>query len=337
MIKIVRSSSGNREVTDYYLDVIASLIEFCGEKKLADEIQISHCKKEDIIIVPTVVEFVKLYLKGYKNQVYWMQGIDAEESYMKNGSKLRKFILNVITKFTIKRAMAIFFVSEEMKKYEENKFGIKTDKKSFIMPCFNVSKTEMLQVNEEKYRKNIFTYVGSLSKWQCFEEMLDFYKQIKMIDQNSELRVFTFDENEARKIVEEKNIKNCIVSSVAPEKMTEALADVKFGFVLRKDDPVNCVATPTKLSSYLSAGVIPIFSDCLKDFYSRTHNMEYVIPVSKFKPTDKLKDLLVNEIDTIKLTNEYLELFNTYYNPQYYIKKYKEKMCKILEEKDENK
>ena len=27
--------------------------------------------------------------------------------------------------------------------------------------------------------------------------------------------------------------------------MTEALVDVKFGFVLREDDPVNRVATPT--------------------------------------------------------------------------------------------
>ena len=31
MIKIVRSSSTNAEVTDYYLDVIASLMEACGE------------------------------------------------------------------------------------------------------------------------------------------------------------------------------------------------------------------------------------------------------------------------------------------------------------------
>lgn len=48
--------------------------------------------------------------------------------------------------------------------------------------------------------------------------------------------------------------------------MSEALADVKFGFVLRNDVPVNRVATPTKLSSYLSAGVIPVFSKYLKDF-----------------------------------------------------------------------
>ncbi len=262
-----------------------------------------------------------------------MQGIDAEESYMRNGSKLRSFVLDAITKFAMKKAMAIFYVSEEMKKFEEGKFGISTDKKCFIMPCFNVSRTEALQVDERKYKKNIFTYVGSLSKWQCFEETLDFYKQIEKIDTNAELKIFTFAKDEARRIVERKKIKNCTVSSVAPEKMTEALADVKFGFVLREDDPVNRVATPTKLSSYLSAGVIPIFSKYLKDFYDRTDSFEYVVPVSDFKPTEKLQKLLVEEIEIKKLISEYMELFNTYYNPQYYIKKYKEKMCKLLEEK----
>ena len=55
--------------------------------------------------------------------------------------------------------------------------------------------------------------------------------------------------------------------------------------------------------------------------------------MSDFKPTEKLQKLLVEEIEIKKLISEYMELFNTYYNPQYYIKKYKEKKCKLLEEK----
>lgn len=66
-------------------------------------------------MLPTSVDFVKFYFKGYKNQIYWMQGIDAEESYMRKGSKLRSFVLDAITKFAMKKAMAIFYVSEEMK------------------------------------------------------------------------------------------------------------------------------------------------------------------------------------------------------------------------------
>lgn len=334
MIKIVRSSSTNAEVTDYYLDVIGSTMEACGEKKYDETIELKQCDKKDIIIAPTAVDFIKIYFKGYKNIIYWMQGLDSEESFMRNGSKLRCFVLDLITKFSMKNALAIFYVSEEMKKYEENKFHISTDEKSFIMPCFNVSRTEALQKDESKYKKNIFTYVGSLSKWQCFEETIDFYKQIEKIDSNAELKIFTFAEEEAKKIVASKEIKNCIVTSVSPDKMTEALADVKFGFVLRENDPVNRVATPTKLSSYLSAGVIPIFSKYVKDFYNRTANFEFVVPISDFKPNDKLYKLMTDEINVDKLVSEYMDLFNSYYNPDFYINRYKEKMSGLLENKN---
>ena len=40
MIKIVRSSSTNAEVTDYYLDVIAKIVESCGEQKYEDDVKL---------------------------------------------------------------------------------------------------------------------------------------------------------------------------------------------------------------------------------------------------------------------------------------------------------
>lgn len=49
------------------------------------------------------------------------------------------------------------------------------------------------------------------------------------------------------------------------------------------------------------------------------------MPVSDFNPSEKLQKLLGEEIDTNKLISEYMELFNTYYNPQYYIKNTKKK------------
>lgn len=331
MFKVVRSSSTNSEVTDYYLDVIAKLLIECGMGKHNEETILSNVKKNDIIIVPTSVDFFKVYSKGYRRIVYWMQGLDAEESYMRNGSKIRRFVLDILTKFSMKKSLAIFYVSDEMKRYVEQKYHMDTDRISFIMPCFNVSQTDGIAVTKRKYEKNVFAYVGSLSKWQCFEDTLDFFVKIQGIDKDAELKVFTFAESEAKEIVKKKKINSCTVASVPPEKMTEALADVKFGFVLREDDPINRVATPTKLSSYLSAGVMPIFSVYLSDFFERTKHCEYVVPVCGFEPTEKLKMLMTKSIDTDRLVLEYMELFKTYYNPAFYISKYKEKMMRLLE------
>ena len=109
MIKVIRSSSGNTEVTNYYLDVIASIADQTGENKYKENVPLNQCKKEDIIIAPTAIDFLKLYIKGYKTQIYWMQGLDPEESYMRNGSKFKKFILDIITKFTLKKAIFRWF------------------------------------------------------------------------------------------------------------------------------------------------------------------------------------------------------------------------------------
>ena len=328
MIQVQRQS--NSAVTDYYLDVIAKM---CAKdcEIYSKEHPLSECGKDDVIIVPTAIDFYKVYKKGFRKIVYWMQGIDGEESYLKHHSRIRKFILDRFSKFAMKKASAVFFVSDEMKRYEEKKFKIYISKKSFIMPCFNVSKDEGLLFDKEKYNKNVFTYVGSLSEWQCFEKTVEIFKQIEEIYSDAEFKVFTFSKKEAEEILQKKNVKRYSVDCVPPEKMTEALSEVKFGFVIREDIAVNRVATPTKLSSYLSAGVIPIFSDCLKDFYEKTADLTYVLPVGEdFKLPKKLDEFIRKGVEYEKICAEYKGVFDTYYNPCYYVELYKDKLVELL-------
>ena len=329
MIQIQRQS--NSEVTDYYLDVVAGM---CARKEdiYGYSHLLSECKKNDVIIVPTAIDFLKVYLRGFRRIVYWMQGIDAEESYLKHHSLWRKNILDVFTWFALKKAKAVFFVSNEMKRYEERKFKVELERKSFIMPCFNVTNKKGLLIDKGKYSKKVFTYVGSLSQWQCFSQTVDLYKQIESKYSDAEFKVFTFSEEEAKQILLEKGVKNFSVSSVPPDQMTQALKDVKFGFVLRDNISVNNVATPTKLSSYLSAGVIPIYSTSLIDFYEKTRDLNYCVPVDDISQIpDKLVDLIENSVDYELLCKEYNHLFNTYYNPDYYTYMYHERLCELLQ------
>lgn len=328
MVYIVRCN--NSTVTDFYLDILGQMLQNSGETV---KNYTSDCVKDkkDIIIVATVVDFFKIYMQGYRKIVFWMQGIESEESYLNHQSNMRKFILDRLTKIALTKSTAIFYVSEAMRRYEENKFKINTHYKSFVMPCFNVEQDSKLQFENTKYDENIFSYVGSLSKWQCFDETVEFYKKIEEKVPNAKLYVYTFQKEEARNILEKKKIKNYIVDSVQPEKITDALKRVKFGFVLREDIAVNNVATPTKLSSYLSAGVIPIFSNCLTDFYEKTQKMRYVIPlVDNSKLPDRLINLLDETINKEDVEKEYSNFFATYYNPQYYKNQYASKLKQLL-------
>lgn len=320
----------NSIVTDFYLDVIGKMFSGSGEKisEYRDSLPVD---KEQIIVVATETDFIKIYKAGYRKIVFWMQGIAAEESYLKHKSNLRKFVLDAMTRFTLKKASAVFFVSAEMMKYEEHKFRLSLENKSFVMPCFNVSKEQGIYFDSQKYKQNVFAYVGSLSKWQCFTQTIDFYKKIEEKRGDVELRVFTFSVDQANKLLEERGIKNYSVTSVPPDQMTEALRDVKFGFVLRDDIAVNNVATPTKLSSYLSAGVIPVYSTALKDFHEKTKGMHCFVPVDDYAVVpNKLYHFIENGIDFEVLKKEYSELFDTYYNPDYYIEVYAERIHNLV-------
>lgn len=328
MVYIVRCN--NSIVTDYYLDIIGEMLSDFGEnvENYSHEIVVD---KKDVIIVATVVDFIKVYKKGYRKIIFWMQGIEAEESYLKHKSNIRKIVLNKMTKFTLKNAVAVFYVSKSMQEYEENKFRIDTKSKSFVMPCFNISDNTETCFDEEKYENNIFTYVGSLSKWQCFEDTLDFYKKIEKNLSNTKLCIYTFEKEKAKEIIEQKEIKNYTVDCVKPNELTETLRKVKFGFVLRQDIAVNNVATPTKLSSYLSAGVIPIFSECLLDFTEKTKNLQYVIPVNKrMEIPQRLKRMIEGKVECKNIKAEYDYLFSTYYNPSYYKDMYCQKLYDLL-------
>lgn len=331
MIYLVRCN--NSAVTDCYLETIANMLS--DDKSMVQNYSSDiKVKVKDIIIVATVIDFFRVYMKGYKKIIYWMQGIESEESFLKHNSKVRVFILDKFTKFALKRSTAVFYVSKAMKDYENNKFHIDTNEKSFIMPCFNTYIDIKTIETARKYEKNIFAYVGSLSKWQCFDKTLDFYKKIYEIVPNCELKIFTEEKERAIKLLEEKKIKKYHIDFVKPENLTKSLADVKFGFVLRDNIAVNNVATPTKLSSYMAAGVIPIYSDCLFAFDEVAKKIKFAIPIDEnLNIHEKLINLCKENIAVNEVEKEYLRLFDTYYNPDYYSRIYRNKIRRIINDK----
>lgn len=318
MVHILRCV--NSDVTDFYLDAIGKMFQARGEQyEFFTWEALPHPKKE-IIVVSTCLDFYRMWRKGYSNLVYWVQGIVSEESFLIHKSHLRKRLLDYFTSFALKRCRGVIYVSARMKAYLEKKFHLDTGEKVFLMPCFNDTLDREAFFHENKYRDNVFCYVGSLSKWQCFDKTVQFYKKIEEIVPNTRLMVFTREKEEAKRILSESGIQNYSVDFSAPEELKKHIAVAKFGFVLRDDIAVNQVATPTKLSSYLSAGVIPVFSDCLDDFCNAVKGTEYTVAIGKdFLPTEKLLEFCRENPAPEKVLREYEALFNSYYSTSFYI------------------
>jgi hypothetical protein len=308
----------NIVVLQSYLDVVKDSLERVG----------IHCEytrnldgvgKKDIIVFPMGIDAFKYYFKGYHNLILWQQGTTADESFMRNHSKLRYWILNKMDLFAMKKAKAILYVSQYMRDYYEKLGKCSFTNKSYLMPCFN-EVYDRVVFDSKDYTKKVFTYVGSLDLWQCFEQTVDIYKRIEDKLQDCYFKVLTFDEEKGKRILEEKGVKNFSVKRVPKEEVKKELLEANYGFIIREDSIVNRVATPTKFSSYLSSGVIPIFSKCLTDFTQESSKMKYALPLDEDINVTSLLDFVKQEVKKEEISKEYERLFSEYYSPEHHTK-----------------
>ena len=318
----------NAVVLNGYLDIIKQGLIKCGFA--CDEVKnVTGLSKKDLYVFPMGIDAFKFYHKGYRNFILWQQGATADESYMRNKSKLRYNLLNYIDLFAMKKAKIIFFCSEYMRTHYEHLAHRSYINKSYTMPCFNETLSTHI-IEEKDYTKKNFAYVGSLDLWQCFDETIALYKEIENFYPNAHIKVLTFSVNEAIKKIKERGIRNYEVKCVKKENVQNELKDTVYGFVIRKDSIVNRVATPTKLSSYMSVGVIPIFSNVLEDFKKVSNNMKYAISVGNIHYVSDVLAKIDLPIEKKELIKEYSQLFSSYYGIHNHVNHISRLMKEIL-------
>ncbi len=308
----------NIVVLKTYLEVIKSSLSELGYE-CAYVKSLQGIDRNNLIVHVMGIDAVKFYLKGYKNFILWQQGATADESFMRNKNNLRYWLLNKIDVFAMKKARFILFVSEYMQKHYEELGHCTFSDKSYIMPCFN----EELDVgifSHKNYTNKTFCYVGSLDLWQCFRETVKLYKGVENKVPNTKLKVLTFSVDEGERILAEYGVRNYEIKQVPKEQVKQELMESSFGFIIRNDNMVNRVATPTKLSSYMSAGVIPIYSSCLNDFDKevKSKGLKYALGLSQEFDTDRIVEFIKRDVLIDEIRAEYESVFSSYYSIGYH-------------------
>lgn len=191
------------------------------------------------------------------------------------------------------------------------------------MPCFNQSLNRNSFV-EHKYNVPSFVYSGSLSNWQCFDETVRIYKKIEKCLPESSFSVLTRETEKAKEILQLYNIQRYEIKYVPLEKLNEELEKYKYGFLLRENIEVNRVATPTKLNSYMAAGIIPIFSNVIVDFKEQMDNFKYIVEIDDINDVERSASRILQfeqnvKVNTSEIFNEYTRMFSQYYNKNLYV------------------
>lgn len=101
------------------------------------------------------------------------------------------------------------------------------------------------------------------------------------------------------------------------------LSECKYGFIIRKESPVNFVATPTKLSNYLASGLIPIVSNTVEFFSAVLNKCHYAILLEDNKDITPVVQMSSEAINPNDVFNEYNELFKEYFNDRKHIENIK--------------
>lgn len=251
-------------VADFYLDTIAMGLTKAGaEVKAIYEWDEMDYRPGDRVLVIGATRARELWGKKIP-YYYWAQGIWPEESFLRYGSRLRFWAQSMLEKRALKKAEFVFFVSDAMKKHFEEKYRLNFQGKCYMMPCANEQFHKEAFYAPGKYEGNVFCYAGALSEWQCFEQTVALYRKIEQARPDSHLLLLVKEREQAEKVLARYGVKNYSMDYVPVEQLPIALEKAKFGFVIREDCPINAVATPTKVATYLCNGLIPIYSGALK-------------------------------------------------------------------------
>jgi len=200
LITLYLDPTSLNEATSYYFDLIKrASMELGHNFKISKNI--SDIKNADVIMTVSTNHFIKaLVFKPFSKKIFWSQGIDPEESMMKENNLLKYYLKSFIEYIVLSLPSFKLFISDAMLNHYEQKYNF-ADKNYMIMPCYNLHYSEPLKKNLNRYQNPSFVYAGSLSVWQNIEETLQIFKFIENKIHNATLTLLTKENEKAKNLI----------------------------------------------------------------------------------------------------------------------------------------
>lgn len=314
---------GYNPATQYYVDIIKDSFRQKG-CECVDATRLSYIPRHASIATIRPLEFLtSTLLKAPAKTLTWFQGITPEEIRMmfrpslKLSAKIRLHTL--AERFCLKRTGLAMFVSRRMAEHYREKYGV-APKRSLVMPCFNCALDEQLiRKNAHRYETPSFVYAGNMAPWQCIDDTLELFKKIKAQIPGSTLTIYTGDKAEACRKLNEHGVE-AVVEFRPLDELPAALAKHKYGLIVRDDIAVNNVATPTKMNSYMAAGLIPVYSDVVDAYKENLSGCEYTVPFADINDcVRRIKDFERTQVDVERLIGSFSLIFDRYWNRDIYL------------------
>ena len=325
----IKTEEENVTVTGFYLQIIGRAFDRLNQQvTYTSKLNDIKPKSGDTVVFCTA-PCVRSFLRRDIRVIYWAQGVWPEESFMRHSGKMRFFLTGAVERTALKRADFVFFVSDHMRAHFEKKYKLSFGDNYYVMPCSNDSLHAEAFEGDDKYRNKVFCYAGATSVWQCFEETIALYSKIEQSVKDTKLLLLVKNKELAEKIIEKYQVKNYEIDYVSVDQLPDRLKGVKYGFLLRKPSVVNAVATPTKTLTYISSGVIPVYSNCLHGISEIFSGCNYKIEVREGNELDAILKKINEPVNNKEILEEYRHIYHKYYDEDAHIERIMTKFKKL--------
>lgn len=318
-----KNEKGNRQFNPFieYFEINGLSYEMINNiRELKDNIKfiISENDKEEIIIyVGQIDDYYSILFslwryKGNVKIIYRSRGILPEESYLRNKSKIRFKILSIMEFIVLKTSDIILTVSDNQKTHFIEKYSIDSEKMFTIHNYLNVEQYKVL--NENKTSNIEFVYVGSLSKWQSFDEIVILCSKLQKEIENIQF-LFCVDKNQiesAKEKAMQNKLKNVEIVNLEYKDMIERISISTAGIILRDKNIINKVASPFKTIDYIQAGLPIVISNSVGDYPKVFKDIDFVYSIDindikSQKCIEEIKEFLIKVYEEKNINSRVIE------------------------------
>lgn len=213
---------------------------------------------------------VKAALPELMFSIDW-HGVAPEEARMGGAHANRVRALEEAERSLLTRSDLNVFVSAAMERHYTDKYG-SSGGRHVIVPCC-VSDQRFVDPQATPTPETtglVFTYAGTMADWQCGLEMIQLFAALHRTDDRCRFQLLV-PASDHDKVLSHAHASGLparayTLKSVSHAEVPQALAQADVAVLLRADDAVNRVSSPTKFGEYLAAGLPVLMTDGIGDF-----------------------------------------------------------------------
>jgi hypothetical protein len=280
-------------------------------------------------------QFISLITKKFHkiNSVWDCRGHSISEIFF--SLKKKNFIYKIygnlyilplfrtIIKYNSSKSDGIIFISKNLK-FEINKISKRIIRNIIIVPCLVNEKLfyfeASLRVESRKRLKieqsqTVFIYSGSMVAYQSIEIQKKLYKKI-LSDKNNILVILTNHIKEAELLFEKIKSKRLKIFSSEFNKINEYFNLADFSILIRNNEKLNYVASPTKFGEYCMSGLPVIMNNTVKQAFDNSKKIGNYFDWNNTdfkKCSDSIRKTVSKKSQIYYSRKKYIDIYKVFY------------------------